>query len=54
MLLLALRVVFPRYEWRPVGDGHAVIVYDKWTGRFQRAEWNANGKLQLTDVYTAP
>jgi hypothetical protein len=22
--------------------------------RFQRAEWNANGKLQVMDVYTAP
>lgn len=54
VLLLALRVVFPRYDWRPVGDGRAVIVYDKWTGRFQRAEWNADGKLQLMDVYTAP
>jgi hypothetical protein len=54
VLFLALRVVFPRYDWRPVGDGHAVIVYDKWTGRFQRAEWNATGKLQLMDVYTAP
>jgi hypothetical protein len=54
VLFLALRVVFPRYDWHPVGDGHAIIIYDKWTGRFQRAEWSADGKLQLMDVYTAP
>jgi hypothetical protein len=54
VLLLALRVVFPRYDWQPVSDGHAVIIYDKWTGRLQRAEWSATGRLQLMDVYTAP
>ena len=54
LLILAWRVVFPRYEWQPVGDGHALIVHDRWTGRFQRAQWDANGKLLLTDVYTAP
>jgi hypothetical protein len=54
LLVLALRIVFPRYDWRPVSDGHAVIIYDKWTGRFQRAEWSSAGRLQLMDVYTAP
>jgi len=51
---LAGRTMLPRYEWRVVGDGHAVVVYDKWSGRFQRTEWNNDGKPHLSDVYTAP
>ena len=33
LLLAVARIAFPRYEWRPVGDGHAVVVYDRWSGR---------------------
>lgn len=54
LILLGAHVAFPRYDWRPVGDGHAVMIYDRWSGRFQRAEWNSAGKLLLMDVYTAP
>ncbi|HXI31865.1 MAG TPA: hypothetical protein VNG89_25685 [Vicinamibacterales bacterium] len=43
----------PRYEWHAVNaTGSAVIVYDKWTGRFQRAEYDANGKVKPMDVFT--
>jgi hypothetical protein len=53
-LVLAGHTMLPRYDWRPVGDGHAVVVYDRWSGRFQRTEWDAAGKPHLSDVYTAP
>jgi hypothetical protein len=43
----------PRYEWREVNaGGTAVIVYDKWTGRFQRAEYDPAGKVKTMDVLT--
>ncbi len=43
----------PRYEWRAVNPGGtAVIVYDRWTGRFQRAEYDAAGKVKAMDVFT--
>jgi hypothetical protein len=54
LLVLAGHTMLPRYDWRPVGDGHAIVVYDRWSGRLQRAEWDADGKLRLSDVYTAP
>ncbi|HJZ75237.1 MAG TPA: hypothetical protein VKE51_26065 [Vicinamibacterales bacterium] len=43
----------PRYDWRAVNDsGTALIVYDKWTGRFQRAEYDPTGKIKPMDVFT--
>ena len=43
----------PRYEWRAVNaSGTALMVYDRWSGRFQRAEYDANGKVKAMDVYT--
>jgi hypothetical protein len=55
--VLALGVLahafFPRYEWRPVGDnGSAIVVYDRWSGRFQRAVYDENGTLRVMDVFT--
>ena len=45
--------VFPRYEWRTVGDnGSVVVVYDRWSGRFQRAVWEDKGSLKVMDVFT--
>jgi len=50
---ILLHALFPRYEWRAVNDsGSAVIVYDRWNGRFQRAEYDPNGKVKPMDVYT--
>lgn len=45
--------LFPRYDWRPVSDhGAAIVVYDRWSGRFQRAEYDAAGKVKPMDVYS--
>ena len=52
-IALVLHAVFPRYEWRSVGDtGAVVVVYDRWSGRFQRAAWDDAGKLKVMDVFT--
>jgi hypothetical protein len=53
-LVVGGQKLLPRYEWRPVADGRAIVVYDKWSGRFQRTEWDDAGKPHLSDVYTAP
>ncbi|HEY1913284.1 MAG TPA: hypothetical protein VGG73_20325 [Vicinamibacterales bacterium] len=44
----------PRYDWREVRDpnGISIIVYDKWTGRIQRAAYDDKGGLNLMGVYT--
>jgi hypothetical protein len=42
----------PRYEWRPVNaNGTALVVYDRWTGRFQRAEYDEAGKVKAMEVF---
>jgi hypothetical protein len=48
-----VHALFPRYEWRTVGErGAAIVVFDRWNGRFQRAEYDEAGKLKTLDVYT--
>jgi hypothetical protein len=44
----------PRYDWREVRDPSSlsIIVYDKWTGRIQRAVWDDKGTLNVMGVYT--
>jgi hypothetical protein len=44
----------PRYDWREVREpnGVSIIVYDKWTGRLQRAVYDDKGSLNLMGVYT--
>ena len=50
---IAAHVFFPRYEWRAVdASGSALIVFDRWNGRFQRAVYDANGKVKAMDVFT--
>ena len=50
---LLLHAVFPRYEWRTVGEnGAGIVVYDRWSGRFQRAIYDEKGALKVMDVYT--
>ena len=56
--LLAVGVLlhsfFPRYEWKTVEKQGAVsiIVYDKWTGRFQRGVYTDDGNLNAMGVFT--
>jgi hypothetical protein len=44
----------PRYEWREVRETSAIsiIVYDRWTGRMQRAVYDDKGGLNVMGVYT--
>jgi hypothetical protein len=49
---LVLHAVFPRYDWRVVGDeGSTIVVYDRWGGAFQRATWDANGFVKPTQPF---
>jgi hypothetical protein len=53
VLALFVHALFPRYEFRPVNpDGTAIVVYDRWSGRFQRAVYDADGRVKPMDVYT--
>jgi hypothetical protein len=48
---MAAGALFPRYDYRLIGeDGHAMMIYDRWTGQFQRAEYSATGEPALKGV----
>ena len=48
---LIVQSVFPRYEFRIIGeDGRAMVIYDRWGGQFQRANYDAQGEPSLTRV----
>jgi hypothetical protein len=48
---LTLHALLPRYTMTTVGqDGAAVIVFDRWTGQFQRATYGADGEPRVTSV----
>jgi hypothetical protein len=52
-LAITLHALFPRYDYRVVGeDGRALMIYDRWSGRFQRANYDAAGEPSLTKVVT--
>jgi hypothetical protein len=53
VLIVFAYIYMPRYEWRTVGDSNSVsiIVYDRWTGRMQRAVYDNNGELHVNNVY---
>jgi hypothetical protein len=49
--------LLPRYEthvFNVTPDTHVLVVYDKWSNRYQRASFDANGKIHLSDVYVTP
>ena len=48
---LVFYAVFPRYEWNVQGDGASVVVFDRWKGRFQRADFQEDGTLKGWPVY---
>jgi hypothetical protein len=47
-------IFYPRYDWRPIESGNAVsiVIYDRWTGRFQRAVYGDDGGLNIMGVYS--
>ena len=47
---LVFHAVFPRYDWS-TQTNDTVVVYDRWQGRFQRAAFNNDGSLNLSDVF---
>lgn len=53
VLALFVHALFPRYEFRPVNaDGTAIVIYDRWSGRFQRAVYDSDGRVKPMDVFT--
>ena len=54
VVALLVHAFFPRYDWRQVeGSGTvSVVVYDRWTGRFQRAVYDDKGGLNVMGVFT--
>jgi hypothetical protein len=54
VLVVFAYIFLPRYEWRTVGDaadGVNIVVYDRWTGRMQRAVYDKTGELHVNQVY---
>jgi hypothetical protein len=50
---ICLHAVLPRYQFEVIGaDGKAMIIHDRWTGRFQRAMYDERGEPTLTRVLT--
>jgi hypothetical protein len=50
-IAVALHGIFPRYEMAAVGaEGRSVVVFDRWTGQFQRADFGAQGEVTVTSV----
>jgi hypothetical protein len=48
---LLLHAVLPRYTMTTVGaDGAVVLVFDRWTGQFQRATYGPDGEPKVTSV----
>ena len=48
---LVFNAVFPRYEWSVQAEGASVVVFDRWKGRFQRADFQKDGTLTGWPVY---
>jgi hypothetical protein len=54
VLLVFAYIFLPRYEWRTIRDSSnavSIIVYDRWTGRMQRAVYDNAGQLHVNNVY---
>lgn len=49
---LILHAVFPRYEWRVIGEnGAVVVVYDRWSNYLQRAVYDDQGHVKPNDPF---
>lgn len=48
---LVLHALLPRYDITPHGTtGEAVVVFDRWTGQFQRATYGPDGEPRVSSV----
>jgi hypothetical protein len=48
---LTLHALLPRYTMTTVGqEGAVVLVFDRWTGQFQRATYGPDGEPRVTSV----
>ena len=48
---LTLHAMLPRYMLSAVGqDASVVLVFDRWTGQFQRATYGPDGEPRVTSV----
>jgi hypothetical protein len=49
---LVVHALFPRYEWRVIGDtGSVIIVYDRWSNYLQRAVYDDQGKVKPDEPF---
>ena len=51
-LAIVLHAIFPRYNYQLFENGRAMVIYDRWTGKFQRANYDEKGAPTLTAVLT--
>ena len=49
-----VHALFPRDDWRPVESSGSVsiVVFDRWTGYFQRDVYDDKGDLNVMGVFT--
>ena len=49
---LILHAIFPRYEWRAIGEtGSVIVVYDRWSNYLQRAVYDEQGHVKPNDPF---
>ena len=49
---LIVHAVFPRYEWRVIGEsGSVIVVYDRWSNYLQRATYDDQGRVKPNDPF---
>jgi hypothetical protein len=49
---LIVHALFPRYEWRVIGDnGAIVVVYDRWSNYIQRAVYDDQGHIKPNEPF---
>ena len=49
---LLVHALFPRYEWRVIGDnGAIVVVYDRWSNYIQRAVYDDQGHVKPNEPF---
>ena len=49
---LIVHALFPRYEWRVIGEtGAIVVVYDRWSNYIQRAVYDDQGHIKPNEPF---